>query len=169
MILDLLNNMVETEDFLNKLERESPKVEREKNLETEKEQEINPELKAAAIKERADFLVKEVKTNKQAIKNIIIHSQQVLQAIKQIRNLLQLPDPNDDQSIPSIKMDKKYIEGLKQQIAEHINELHNLKPDLISAYTYLIKQHYGDGLSSEQARQQAELLVDKLIEEVNGH
>ena len=47
---------------------------------------------------RTDFLSKEIKSGNNQIKNIMIHMNQVLKAIKDLRNKLQLPNNNNDDS-----------------------------------------------------------------------
>ena len=74
--------------------RRKPEV-KEKSPEF-KENEIDPELAVAAAMERADYLVREVKTNKNQMQNIVLHMQAVLKAIRELREALELPELTGD-------------------------------------------------------------------------
>lgn len=124
-----------------------------------KEKEIDPELAAAAMMERADLLVKEVKTNKQQIQNIVLHMAQVKQAIQKIRKQLQLQQSDDDALSP----DEKQIEKLKAQIVEYKDELLKMKDDLIHAYA----NDMDESMSAEERVEKANMIVMQLLQEIN--
>ncbi len=147
----------------------SPEVyspaEKEKNRESreQKEKEIDPELLAAATLERADLLVKEVKSNKQQIANILLHMTQVQQMITAIRKQLQLQQQSDTST--SLVHDEQHIAKLKKQIQEHHEELLHMQDDLVTAYEQdLQKQH--PEWSEETRKEVAHASVAKLLAQV---
>jgi len=108
---------IETEKRINLSERERNYESRES-----KEGEVDAELKKASAMEKADYLVKEVKSSKKQMQNIVMHMQQVTQAIRQLRAQLQLVQDDDDPA--SIKQDKKKVEELKLKIKGYGDELY---------------------------------------------
>ena len=120
---------------------------------------VDPELQAAAALERADYLVKEVKNSKQQMQNIILHMQQVKQAIKQIRQQLQLATTDPDNSIVQ---DEAQMEKLKKQIAEYQEEIIKMRDDLITAQIQTL-QKTNPSATPETVKQEAEQMVDSLI------
>lgn len=106
--------------------------ERERSHETRenKEAELSPEAQAAAAMERAEQLVKEVKTSKKQIQNIVLHMGQVQQAITALRKQLALADAED---ATSVTQDAATIERLKAQISEYKEELLGMRDDLLRA------------------------------------
>jgi hypothetical protein len=129
-----------------------------------KENKPDAELEKAAALERADLLVKEVKTNKKQMQNILLHVSQVTQAIQQLRAQLQLAASNDDPE--SVKQDKKQIEVLKKKIAEHQDELIKMREDLVLEQMEELRKGVGVGLSAEELKTRAERDVDSMIETV---
>lgn len=119
-------NSFETEKQFDTLQRKSVEAARESR--ESRESEKDPELQAAASKERADYLVKEVKTNQQQMQNIVMHVAQVQQALKKLRAELQLSEQGDSMSV---QQDRVRIEILKKQIGEYMGELVAMKEDLI--------------------------------------
>ncbi|MBT3539028.1 hypothetical protein HN481_02785 [Candidatus Parcubacteria bacterium] len=146
--------------------RKSREVERSresKESKESKESEMSAEDKAAATMERADFLVKEVKSGKQQIQNIVIHMQQVMQTIQALRKQLQI---QSDDTTGSVEQDKKQVENLKKKIAEHKDEILKMKDELIKAQVDQIKKDEGATLSDQQMQEQAEEMVSRIMEEV---
>lgn len=125
--------------------------------------EMDEQAKAAATMERADFLVKEVKSGKQQIQNIMIHMQQVLAAIQTLRQQLQL---KADGTVSSVEQDKKHIEKVKQKIAVYKDEIVKMKDELITAQIEQIREGENVGLTEQQLRVKAEELVEKIMREV---
>ena len=119
-------NSFETEKQFDTLSKRSVEASRESR--EMKEAEKDPELQAAASKERADYLVKEVKSSSQQMQNIVMHVAQVQQALKKLRAELQLSEQGDSMSV---QQDRARIEILKKQIGEYIHELVAMKEDLI--------------------------------------
>ncbi|OGH85879.1 MAG: hypothetical protein A2493_02425 [Candidatus Magasanikbacteria bacterium RIFOXYC12_FULL_33_11] len=138
--------------------------EREKNPEINKEKEITPEVKAAATMERADILVKEVKSIKQQLQNIMINITQVMQAIQALRQQLQLA--SSDENISSVEQDKKMIEKLKKKIAGHTDELLKMKENLITAQTIQLSEAEG-GEITENLKNKATEMVENLIAQIS--
>ena len=128
-----------------------------------KESEMTPEAQAAATMERADFLVKEVKSGKQQIQNIVVHMQQVLQAIQALRQQLQI---QSDDTASSVQHDEKHIENLKKKIATHKDELLKMKDELVAAQTEQIREGEGVGLTDLQLKTKAEEMVERIMREV---
>ena len=126
---------------------------------------MSEEAKAAATMERADFLVKEVKSGKQQIQNIMLHMQQVLQAITALRQQLQL---QTDETASSVEQDKEHMERLKKKIAEHKDELLKMKDELIGAQTEEIRNGEGAGLSDIQLRMKAQEMVERIMREIEN-
>lgn len=141
--------------------REAQEIYRE-SRET-KENEDNAELKAAAAMERADYLVREVKTNKNQMQNIMLHMQAVLQAIRDLRSALALPQSRTDEA--STVQDKKRVEDLKQKILEYKDELLKMKDELFAEQIALLKQKQ-PAAAEETLRQEAEMMVKKILAEV---
>jgi predicted RNase H-like nuclease (RuvC/YqgF family) len=158
--------------MFNPEEKQSPEGRGERSAETsaerreQKEAEIDPELKIAASKERADYLVKEVKTNKQQMQNIVNHVTQVQQALKALRAQLQLADDNNDPS--SVLQDKERVEALKKQIKEHIKELSAMRDDLVSFEIQELQKQLGATVSMSEIKLKAEEAVDSLLQRVSN-
>ena len=151
---------LETEQEFRRKSREAGEPVRE-SRET-REGEPDPELQAAAAMERADVLVKEVKQSKQQMQNIVIHMQQVKQAIRKLRAQLQLAQNGDDDP-ESIKHDKKTIELLKNKIKEHAGELEKMRDDLVREQIEELRSGEGAGMTEETLQAKAEELVEDLI------
>jgi len=132
---------------------------REINYES-KEGETDPELQAGASMERADYLVKEVKSSKQQMQNIALHIQQVKQAIKQIRAELQLQSTGN---ATSTDQDQERLNNLKKQIIDYQDELIKMKDDLVKEQIEELKNNTANILSEDQLKQKAEQMVDQLI------
>lgn len=135
-------------------------VEREKT----KESETDTELKRAAVLERADFLVKEVKTNQKQMQNILLNIQQVLNLIQQLRAQLQLADDSNEPS--SVQQDKKKIAELKKKIADYSVELENMREDLTREQSAELKRGIGAGLSESELNEKAAAMVAEMIERI---
>lgn len=120
-------NSFETEKQFDTLQKKSAEATRESR--EMKEAEKDPELQAAASKERADYLVKEVKSSSQQMQNIAMHVAQVQQALKKLRAELQLSEQGDSMSV---QQDKARIDTLKKQIGVYMHELVAMKEDLIT-------------------------------------
>tara|TARA_B100000700_G_scaffold280823_1_gene331006 strand:+ start:1328 stop:1801 length:474 start_codon:yes stop_codon:yes gene_type:complete len=134
-----------------------------------KESEMTPEEQAAATKERADLLVKEVRTSKSMMKNILIHISQVKNLIKQIRAQLQLASQQNDETVSSTAQDQKKVDQLKQKIAEYKEELFRMKEELIRAEIIELQttRPEQDQTSRERlAQEHVEKLLKSIDEEI---
>lgn len=138
--------------------------EKERNYESKesKEAETDKELQAAAALERADFLVGEVKSSKKQMQNIVVHMQQVLAALKALRDQLQISASADDNSIVQ---DKKRVEDLKKKILEYKDELLKMKDELIAAQMEDLQKAHTT-LSDVELRDRAEGLVGELLKQI---
>lgn len=141
----------------------------------QKEKQDEAELKAAAAMERADVLIREAKTSKKQMQNIVLHMQTVLSAIRQLRRQLQLAEDSDDPS--SVKQDKKKVEELKKKIKEYGDELEKMREDLVREQIEELsrrerdpavagKNGIGVGMTTEELQRKAEELVEELIQQV---
>ncbi|OGH64540.1 MAG: hypothetical protein A3J66_01600 [Candidatus Magasanikbacteria bacterium RIFCSPHIGHO2_02_FULL_47_14] len=149
---------------MNQLEKERRLDSRERNRERHerhesKEAEVDPELQAAASKERADYLVKEVKSATQNMQNIILHMQQVQQAIAALRAQLQIA--NDDDA-PSVVHDQARVSQLQQNIASFQDELKKMRGDLVQQKVEELKQRGSSYVSFDELQRLAEDEVNKL-------
>lgn len=143
-------------------EKKYTQQERERIKES-KEQEVDPELAKASVMERADILVKEVKTNQKQLQNIALHMQQVMAAIKQLRQQLQIQD--DDQDPSSIQHDKEKAEQLKKKIGDYIVDLEGMKDDILRDMVKdLKKQNYP--APDEELLRIAEMRYNHIMKEV---
>ncbi|GEM_PF-3051585 len=95
--------------------------ERERVVETKEDVELSEEIKAAAARERVEYLTKEVSKGTQQIQNIMLNMQQVLQALAAVRASLQLESVSDDPS--SIVEDKRRVAELRKKITKYQEEL----------------------------------------------
>ena len=124
-----------------------------------KENEIDPELAAAATLERADYLVKEVKSSKQQMQNILIHMTQVQQAIAQIRAQLQLVGDID---ATSAQHDQAQVKKLQEKISLYKDELRQMRETLITEQTKLLQKQHPES-DTAGLHEQAIQMVDELI------
>jgi len=151
----------ETEADLRKSSRETEAIRESRES---REQEVDPELAAAAAMERADFIVKEVKQGKQQMQNIVLHMQQVKKAIAQLRVQLQLQASDDQES--SVSRDEERVKELKEQIREYQDELVKMRGDLIREEMEELKNGVGVGMSTDELQARAEKSIDAMIQEV---
>lgn len=140
-------------------------AERERSYESKesKEGEIDPELKAAAAMERADYLVGEVQNSKKQIQNIVVHMSQVLATLKQLRQQLQISESDTEES--SVGQDKKRVEDLKKKIVEHKDELLKMKDELIEGQIAELSKT-DSSASAEVLRAKAEEMVQNVLNEL---
>lgn len=137
---------------------------RESNYEN-KENEISEELKAAAKMERVDFLTKEIKSGNQQIKNIMIHMTQVLNAIKILRQQLQLKDENKEKDSISVDQDKKQIEKIKKKLSSYKDEIIKMKDDLIKIEINNLKEGKNKNIDIKKEAEKNINEILKIIEE----
>lgn len=150
-------NSFETEKQFDTLQRKSVEAARESR--ESRESEKDPELQAAASKERADYLVKEVKTSQQQVQNIAMHVAQVQQALKKLRAELQLSEQGDSMSV---QQDRARIEILKKQIGEYVGELVAMKEDLIVFEMEELKKT-GVSVEEPELRQKSQERVENML------
>jgi len=90
-----------------------------------KESKEKEEDKQMEAKEKMELTIGEVKTTKSRMKNIIVNMQQVLQAVRQIRQQLGLNNNDDD--IPAMKSDQKTLDELKLKLDGLMTQVSDLK------------------------------------------
>ena len=129
-----------------------------------KEGEADPELKAAAAMERADVMIREVKSSKKQMQNIIRHIQEVQTAIRKLRAQLQLAQNDEDDT--SVKQDKKQVNELMIKIRGYVEELENMREDLIREQMEELENDMAIGASMEELKKKAEDMVDDMIRKV---
>ncbi|MBU0661266.1 hypothetical protein KKG22_03750 [Patescibacteria group bacterium] len=130
--------------------------------ETEKSGELDPEARAAAMRERAEYLVKEVQTGTKQMQSILIHIAQVRQVIRKIRQQLQLVDGDDDTA--SVQ-DQARADALKKQIATHKKELILMRGELVAAHAQELAKMHG-GVMTKEIQAEAEKKVEALLESI---
>lgn len=138
--------------------------EREQSKESQENREgfeMDAQAEAAAAMERADLIVKDVKSTKNQMKNIVMNMHAVKQQIKQLRQLLQLTDTDDG---TSLEQDQKRVNELKKTIAGYTSELVSMRDDLIREQTEELMTQGATGDVIEQAT----ALVDRMIADVMG-
>lgn len=140
------------------IETVTPSFESEPRRET-KESEKDPELQAAAAMERADYLVKEVKSSRQQMQNIMYNMQQVKAAITALRAQLQLADSN---GASSLERDEEQIAKLQQQISQYSSELESMREGLVQEQTQQLKE---EGLI-DNVETLARAKVDELLQQI---
>lgn len=153
----MINNQ-ETEKIYSRHEREQSPEARENAREMEK-----PEAKAAAARERAEYISKEVKQTKNQIKNIAINMQMVMKAIQDLRAQLDLVVNNDNPE--SVEQDRLRVEKLKKQVAGYLDELEKMRDDLVREETERLRAE-GQAGSIGELNAAAVARVDKFIAEI---
>lgn len=146
---------METYEKKQRLERERVVESKEKH-----EEEVTEEAKAAATRERAEYLVKEVKSSTQQMQNIMLHMQTVLKALQVLETQLKLTHTTEPTSIVE---DKKHVEKLQQKIAEHKIELREMKDGLLSilALEPSADQH------SKETQKRARAILEEVVYELD--
>lgn len=122
------------------------------------------ELKAAAAMERADFLSKEVKTSQNQMQNIIMHMQQVMNAIKKLRAELDLPG-EDLGEATSVEEDHRRVKKLQEQIHVYRSELEAMREDLIKEQIQEIAKQQPNQIPSK-IEELAKAKVEKIYMEL---
>jgi hypothetical protein len=158
-IIETVNMPIETEEQFRRRGRE---LERTRESRESREAESDEELKAGAAMERADFLVKEVKQSKQQMQNIVLHMQQVTDAIRKLRQELALADSGGP---ASVARDKKRIDALKEKIKAYRREILDMREDLIREQAEELKKS-GFTENANVLRGEAERLVEELMNQI---
>ncbi|MBI2990028.1 MAG: hypothetical protein HYY51_02440 [Candidatus Magasanikbacteria bacterium] len=136
----------------------------ERDFETrEAKEEFGKELEAGAAMERADVLVREVKSSKKQVQNIMIHMQEVLKALKELREQLQLTQTEED---ASVLQDKKRISDLQERISQYKDELKKMRGDLVREQINVLREQKRTDLSEVMLIKQAEEMVSAMMREV---
>ena len=139
--------------------------ERERVVETKEDVELSEEIKAAAARERVEYLTKEVSKGTQQIQNIMLNMQQALQALAAVRASLQLESVSDDPS--SIVEDKRRVAELRKKITKYQEELLVMKQKMGNV---LGSEHGNDVFDDSDVRTRAHTLmteVEKILDEIS--
>jgi len=146
-------------------ERVQKRLAREASAETRetKEDEQSEELKAAAAMERAELIVKEVKQSKKQMQNILLHLQDVTQAIQALRTQLALGQSAQDPS--SVQHDKDRLRLLQEKIHGYEKEILVMKDDLIVEKEAELRTKHPHQ-TDEAIRTEAEASIRALLHEV---
>ena len=137
--------------------------ERERVVETKEDVELSEEIKAAAARERVEYLTKEVSKGTQQIQNIMLNMQQALQALAAVRASLQLESVSDDPS--SIVEDKRRVAELRKKITKYQEELLVMKQKMGNV---LGSEHGNDVFDDSDVRTRAHTLmteVEKILDD----
>ncbi len=138
------------------------RYERERSIESKEdhEEELTEEARAAATRERAEYLVKEVKSGTQQMQNIMLHMQQVLKELHDLETQLQLPYTTDPSSVVQ---DKKRIEKLRSKIEQHKVELREMKDDLLA----ILKSESTQNTHSTETQKRAQIILEEVVKEID--
>jgi len=120
------------------------------------------EDKEMGAKERMEQTVVEVKNTKQRMQNIMINMQQILTAVRQIRQQLGLDEDGD---IPAVQTDQKTLDELKEKLAGLEDQMDDLKLALKNEETTQLRQA-NPGMSEGELESQVEKRVNEVIEKL---
>ena len=123
-----------------------------------KESKEGKEDKEMGAKERMEQTVVEVKNTKQRMKNIMVNMQQVLAAVRQIRQQLGLTGDGD---VPAVQTDQKTLDELKKKLAGLEDQMDDLKLALKNEETSQVKQ-----ANPNIGQEELESVVEKRVKEV---
>ena len=124
-----------------------------------KESKEKEEDKIMEAKEKMELTIGEVKTTKSRMKNIAINMQQVLQAVRQIRQQLGLDDSEDN--IPAVKRDKKTLEELQNKLKGLTEQMDDLKLALRAEEISRLRQ-----LDPNMSEEQLEAEVEERVKQI---
>jgi len=125
-----------------------------------KEKQVEEMEKKLAARERAEKVGQEMKTTKKTMQNIMANIQQVLQAVRLIRQQLGLDTSSDD--VPSVKRDQQTFEKLKQKLAGLMSQMTDLKLALKNEEITRLRQ-INSNMSEEELERQAEEAVRNIM------
>ena len=129
-----------------------------------RESEGDEALKKAAAMERAEYLVREVQSNRKQMQHIIMNMLAVQKAIIALRAQLLLAEDSTDAA--SVTQDKTRVARLKALIVGHKEELIAMRDDLIREQVHML-QEKKLSVSAEELTQQARVMVDTLLATVD--
>ena len=128
-----------------------------------KESKEKEEDKQMEAKEKMELTIGEVKNTKQRMKNIMVNMQQVLQAVRKIRQQLGLNNNDDD--IPAVKSDQKTLDELKIKLDGLVDQMDDLKLAFKSEEIMRLRQ-IDPNMSKEELEKRANEAVDKMLREL---
>lgn len=127
-----------------------------------KESKEKEEDKQMEAKEKMELTIGEVKNTKNRMKNIMVNMQQVLQAVRQIRQKLGLNNNDDD--IPAVKSDQKTLNELKIKLDGLMNQVDDLKLALKNEEITRLRQ-LDLNLDKNELEKKANITVAKILEQ----
>ena len=146
---------------LEKESRYQRHLENRENTSEQREGQEDAELKKAAARERVDVLWHEVKSSRQQMQNIVLHIQQVMQLVKELRQQLGLKEQTKE--VASVVEDQKRFGELRQKISGYLEEVEKMKGDLIQEQMAELKNGVGVGLSTAELEGKATALVEDML------
>lgn len=133
-------------------------MERGEVLPESSEKKEGEEEKKMAARERAEQFSREVQNTKKQVQHILVNMQQVVQAVRMIREQLGLGEGR----IPSVGQDEKNLVKLRKKLLDFNNQMDDLKKALEQEEERAVREEYPDwtdeALSTEAARRVVELL-----------
>ncbi len=136
---------------------------RETSFESKEKRDEELEKKLAA-KERAEQMAHEVKTTKKQMQNITANMQQVLKAVRAIRDQLGLLQSGQ---VPSVARDEEALANLKKRLARLNSELGDLKMALVEEYVDEVHKEnpeWDENMVKNKAEKLADLTIKKISE-----
>ncbi|MFH1292002.1 MAG: hypothetical protein ABIH87_02290 [bacterium] len=124
-----------------------------------KEQQEDKEMGA---KERIEQTVVEVKNTKQRMKNIMVNMQQVIQAVRAIRQQLGLDETGD---VPAVEKDQKTLEQLKEKLAGLEDQMDDLKLALKNEEVAQLRRS-NPGMDDDQLEAMADERVRQILDQM---
>ena len=153
-------NNIETK--LNRERRHNSAEGQEVGLES-REDKGQQEAKKAAARERAEQVIRESQSAKKMMQNIMANMQQVIIAVQQIRQQLQIQDQS---AIPSVSRDQKTIESLKKKLMDYQSQMSDLRLALLVEEKAGLKKQYSSVAEDEierMAQEKVEEIMKKLL------
>ncbi len=154
--------MIETEKGLEKIFGRNSFEGQEAGFESREDKE-EQEAKKAAVRERAEQMIKETQSAKKMMQNIIANMQQVMNAVQQIRKQLQI---GDEGAIPSVARDQKIVESLKKKLMDYRSQMEDLRLALLVEEKAELKKENPSANESEiekMAQEKVEEMMKKLV------
>lgn len=128
-----------------------------------KEKQVEEAEKKMAAKERLEATSKEIKNTKQQIQNIVANMQQVVKAVVAIRAQLQIAQ-NDD--IPSVQRDQKWLETLRHKLDGLFGEIKDLRVALLAEERKAVQEEMPNA-AAETITAEAERRVADIIKKLS--
>lgn len=128
----------------------------------ERESKEQQEDKEMGAKERMEQTAVEVKNTKRRMRNIMVNMQQVMSAVRAIRQQLGLIDSGE---VPAVKRDQRLLDELKKKLAGLLGRMADLKLALKQEETAKLRQ-MNPNLSQEQLEAEVRKRVRTILIEM---